>query len=299
MDHDGLFKKLLTTFFYEFLELFFDDLAALVDRSQQPEFLDKETYKESTRTRDLVVRLRLLEGEAFFIVHVEHEAQSTGDFPARFFRYFTTLWDRYHLPIYPIAIFSFPGQKLQPQSYSMEFHDLRVLEFRYRTVQLNSLNWSDFVDRPNPVASALMARMKIRKLDRPVVKLQCLRLLATLRLDKEKSGLISHFVSSYLRLNSQEMRVYEENLETISVQERQVVMQYTNEWIEKGLEQGRREGFEKASRRGLKCLLELKFAQAAAPLIARLPDLGLEVLERLQDALESGADLQQLEKLLP
>lgn len=126
-----------------------------------------------------------------------------------------------------------------------------------------------------------------------------------------KSGLISHFVSSYLRLNSQEMRVYQENLETIPVQERQVVMQYTNEWIEqgfergieqgieKGLEQGRREGSEKASRRGLKCLLELKFAQAAAPLVARLPDQGLEILERLQDALETGADLRQLEKLIP
>ena len=294
MDHDGLFKKLLTTFFYEFLDLFFHDLAALVDRSQQPEFLDKETYKESTRTRDLVVRLRLLDGEAFFIVHVEHEAQSSRDFPARFFRYFTTLWDRYHLPIYPIAIFSFPGKRLQPQSYSMTFHDLTVLEFRFMTVQLNRLNWSKFVDEPNPVASALMARMKIRKRDRPLVKLQCLRLLATLRLDKEKSGLISHFVSSYLRLNSQEMRVYEENLETIPVQERQVVMQYTNEWIE----QGRREGSEKASRRSLKYTLELKFAQAAAPLIARLPDLDLELLERLQDALESGADLQQLEKLV-
>ena len=49
-------------------------------------------------------------------------------------------------------------------------------------------------------------------------------------------------------------------------------MQYTNEWIE----QGRREGSERASRRGLKCLLE-----------------------RLQDALESGADLQQLEELVP
>ena len=139
-------------------------------------------------------------------------------------------------------------------------------------------------------------------------------MLATLRLDKEKSGLISHFVSSYLRLNSQEMRVYEENLETIPVQERQVVMQYTNEWIEQGfergieqgVEQGRREGLqrlqervEQASRRGLKYALELKFAQAASPLIARLPDLGLDILECLQDALESGADLEQLEHLVP
>ena len=64
-------------------------------------------------------------------------------------------------------------------------------------------------------------------------------------------------------------------------------------------EQGRREGFEKASRRGLKCLLELKFGQAAFALIARLPELGVDILESLQDALESGADLRQLEQLVP
>ena len=84
-------------------------------------------------------------------------------------------------------------------------------------------------------------------------------------------------------------------------------MQYTNEWIEQGfergieqgIERGRREGSEKTARRGLKYSLELKFAQAASPLIARLPDLGLDILECLQDALESGADLRQLEKLVP
>ena len=91
-------------------------------------------------------------------------------------------------------------------------------------------------------------------------------------------------------------------------------MQYTNEWIEqgieqgiergieqgieRGIEQGRREGFEKASRRSLKYSLELKFGQAASALIARLPELGVDLLESLQDALESGADLQQLEKLV-
>jgi len=56
MDHDGLFKKLLTTFFYEFLDLFFPDLAALVDLSQQPEFLDKETYARKGEDGDGVDR---------------------------------------------------------------------------------------------------------------------------------------------------------------------------------------------------------------------------------------------------
>lgn len=33
MDHDRLLKELLTTFFHEFLELFFEDIAHLIDRS--------------------------------------------------------------------------------------------------------------------------------------------------------------------------------------------------------------------------------------------------------------------------
>ena len=109
-------------------------------------------------------------------------------------------------------------------------------------------------------------------------------------------------MSSYLRLNPYEMRVYEENLESIPLGERQAVMQITNEWIEKGRLEGRSEGrlaLEKASRRGLKSFLDLKFGEAASTLIGRLPDLGVDVLESLQDALEAGADLQQLEKLVP
>jgi hypothetical protein len=71
----------------------------------------------------------------------------------------------------------------EPSAHHVAFPDLVVLDFTYRVIQLNRLNWRDFVRRPNPVASALMAKMGIAAVDRPKVKLECLRLLATLRLD--------------------------------------------------------------------------------------------------------------------
>ena len=86
MKHDRLFKELLTSFFYEFLELFFADLAQLINRSHPPIFLDKESFGElpgdSRREKDLVARVRLQNGEACFIVHIEHEAQQSGLPPA-------------------------------------------------------------------------------------------------------------------------------------------------------------------------------------------------------------------------
>jgi len=53
-----------------------------------------------------------------------------------------------------------------------------------------------------------MAKMRIETNDRPKVKAECLRLLATLRLDPARTRLISGFVDTYLRLNTQEEQVF-------------------------------------------------------------------------------------------
>ena len=45
MDHDRLFKELLTTFFMEFLDLFLPEVSAYVERDRL-EFLDKEVFTD-------------------------------------------------------------------------------------------------------------------------------------------------------------------------------------------------------------------------------------------------------------
>lgn len=46
-----------------------------------------------------------------------------------------------------------------------------VLQFEYAAIQLNRLPWRRFVGHSNPVAIALMAKMKMAPADRPKVKL--------------------------------------------------------------------------------------------------------------------------------
>jgi hypothetical protein len=48
---------------------------------------------------------------------------------------------------------------------------------------LNRLDWRDFLRRENPVAAALMAKIKMQPGERKRVKYECLRLMATLRID--------------------------------------------------------------------------------------------------------------------
>lgn len=73
IDHDRLFKELLTTFFIEFLELFLPEVLAYLERDSI-QFLDKEVFTDVTAGEryeaDLIVKAKFRGQEAFFLIHV-------------------------------------------------------------------------------------------------------------------------------------------------------------------------------------------------------------------------------------
>jgi predicted transposase/invertase (TIGR01784 family) len=246
IDHDRLFKELLSTFFLEFLELFLPQVA----RSIEPDsviFLPQEYFADltagETKIVDLLAQVRLAGQEVGFLIHLEAQSSSKANFARRIFFYFARLHQKYLQPIYPIVLFSFDEPyREEPNQYSVEFDDLKVMEFNFFPIQLNRLNWRDFLNQRNPVAAALMAKMQIDIADRPRVKVECLRLLATLRLDPARSQLISGFVDTYLKLNVQEEQVFQVEVGTLEETEREDLMQIVTSWMERGIEQGIAEG---------------------------------------------------------
>jgi len=155
------------------------------------------------------------------------------------FYYFARLHQNHVKDIYPIVIFSYDEPyRAEQNTFKIEFPTLKVLEFRFHAIQLNRLNWRDYLNRPNPVAAALMSKMKIAKRDRPKVKAECLRLLVTLQLDPAKTRLISKFVDTYLRLNAQEEQTFQAELDKIGVAQKEAIMQVTTSWEERGIETG-------------------------------------------------------------
>jgi hypothetical protein len=125
------------------------------------------------------------------------------------------------------------------------------MEFHFEVIQLNRLSWRDFVNQASPVAAALMAKMRIAPRDRPRVKLECLRLLATLRLNQAKMRLISGFVDTYLKLTANEHIEFQQGIKALSSDQKEDVMEIVTSWMEDGLKQGRREGRQQGLQRGL------------------------------------------------
>lgn len=310
MDHDRLFKLLLTTFFFEFLELFLPRLAKYLSRGKV-EFLDKEIFTDlaggERHEVDVVAKCRFKGGKAFFLIHVEDQAKAQSRYPRRMFLYFAKLLEKYDLPVYPISVFTYDRPKRpEEDKYIISFPDKKVLDFRFTSIQLNRLDWKQFQATDNPVAAALMAKMRIEPKDRPVVKLACVRMMLRLPLKAAQGALVQQFVDSYLHLSMPEQKKYEREVAKLPQPEKEKVMTVMNEWAEAALKKGRREGMKKGRAKGREegreevmaaflIVLRAKVGRLPAELerrVRKLPSPGLEALGQDLASLTSPADLK-------
>jgi hypothetical protein len=292
IDHDQLFKQLLSTFFLDFLDLFVPELAIHIDRNNL-EFLPQEYFTDivegERRAMDLVVRVNLRRrpnepevGKVWAIINCEHQSNSEANFQRRLFFYFAQLHRKYLEPVYPIAIFSFDEpQRQEPDRYRVRLPGLDILEFNFLRIQLNQLNWRDFLKQKNPVAAALMAKMKIDKKERAKVKVECLRSIATLKLDPARVSILSGFVDSYLNLTAVEEVDFEREVASIKKEsEKEKVMQIVTSWMEQGIEQGE----QKEALRLVSRVLIRRVGELNAEVNDRLQQLSVSQLEDLLDA---------------
>jgi Domain of unknown function (DUF4351) len=293
--HDQLFKEVLGEFFPEFIELFFPQLAADLDRDSI-EFLPVELFTDliagDAFETDLIVKAKFRGQESCFIIHVEHQGKFDKGFDWRMFNYFALLLRDYGLPVYPIVIFSHRSPKMAgDRSYTVEFPGWEVLRFNYRVIRLNHLAWRDFVGKANPVASAFMAKMKVRKSDRLLVKFECLRELAELSLNPAQLHLLLGFVDTYLGLEPGENARLLEQLARIEGKQKENVMQIVTSWEKQGIAKGRQEQASSLVMRQLK----RKFGQVSTSIEQSIITLPVDRLNDLGEALldfKTEADLQ-------
>jgi hypothetical protein len=306
IDHDQLFKQLLTTFFLEFLELFTPEFFAAIDPASL-EILPLEYFTDidagERKAMDVIIRVNLLgrpnapeSSRVSVVVNCEHQSTTKADFNRRLFFYFAQLHRKYLQPVYPIALFSF-DEPYRPErdSYQVRVPGLQVMDFNFLTIQLNRLDWRTFLTQRNPVAAALMAKMKIDPADRPKVKVECLRMIANLKLDKARTFQLSGFIDNYLQLNPVEKQQFQVEVDKIKLPtEREDVMELTTSWKEEGIVQGR----EFEARLLVIKQLTRKFGNLSPELLARVNGLSIDRVEALAEDLLDFTSVGDLERWL-
>ncbi len=137
--HDQHVKKLLSTFFFEFLVAFLPEIARAVDRWRF-EFLDKELIWFRRRFRkakfvDLVVKVKLKGEPSFILIHIEHQARRDPDIARRMFLYAAWLIERYGLPVWPVLVTSYARPfGPEPKRYELTVRGKPIITFNYEVV---------------------------------------------------------------------------------------------------------------------------------------------------------------------
>jgi hypothetical protein len=293
----------LRQFFGDFVDAFLPGAAQYLDK-KSVQFLDKEILdlpQQGERHEvDLVAKCRFRGEPSFFLVHIENQAQKQAEFAGRMFQYFALLYQKHGLPVYPVVVFSHPSQAAELDHFNLALPDLTVLQFRFKVIQLARLSWKDYVSRRNPAVCALMSKMGIGKEERVRVKLECLRMLLTLKINKVKQHFLGVFIDTYLRLNAVEALQFKEEAGKLpEVQEGEKIMKLMTSWEEKGMARGLEQGMERGLVKGqlavVSRLLERRFGVLGPRTKARLKQLSSPQLDGLADALldfRSKADLE-------
>jgi len=311
-DYDGAWKAALDVYLKEFLELCFPEIHAAVDWARPYRFLETELQRASSadyrgrRTVDKLVEVWGRDGvAAWVLIHIEIQSQNQADFAQRMFQYHYRLRDRFEHAVVSIAMLADDRPNWRPETYEMGLWGCEV-RFRFPTVKL-----LDYRDRlaeleanRNPVAALVLAHLAAQQTRADPVrrlqeKLALTRRLYDLGYGPEQVRLAFRFVDWLLRLPdglktqfAQELRTFEEERQMTYITSIEEI------GIEKGRIEGRIEGRAEGLIEGIAGMLDLKFGDAAAPLIAEIQAItDLETLERVKVGIKPAQTLDDVRRI--
>ena len=292
MDHDQLFKTVLQTYFQDFLQLFYPEVAGQVD-FQSVHFLDKELFTNLPEGRrrepDIVAQIKTHDGSPeIVLVHVEVQLRRERDFEERMFQYYAMLWLRYRIPILPIVIYLRGGREgLVEEEYRVRLFGRERLRFRYESIRLAPLDAGEYLGKGNPLGAALAALMDRRKVGEPVgLRALMMQRVAESDRDDARKFLLLNLIETYFKLTAVQKESFSRLLSKKEFREARE-MEVT--WADEIREEGRKEGLEKGRHAGLVAGKRDTLLQQLATKFGSLPE---ETTFRVQ-AMESLDELDR------
>ncbi len=303
MSHDQLWKDVLRTFFREFMELFFADVAARLDFGTV-EHLDQEVFTDlpegSRRQPDVVVKVQAHDGGAeIVLIHIEVQADRSAAVPARMWEYYSLLRLRRRVPVLPVVVYLAPGAGgLTSERHIERLWGRETLRFVYDAIGLPDLPAEEYLESPSVLAPALSALMGSNSTSRVIRKLRAYERMARADLDEARRWLLLYVVDKYIPLTDGETAELDRLLEPSSESEvKHMMLAYEERGMKKGLATGRIEGRIEGKTEGrtegekaiLLRLMRRRFGQMGPDVVARVeaitdPELLGVLADRVLDA---------------
>jgi predicted transposase/invertase (TIGR01784 family) len=297
-DADSPWKIVLRAYFREAIDFYFPAIAAHIDWSIAPEFLDKEFVQITPdaeigkRYADQLVRVQRKRGKPLILLlHLEVQAQKEKHFTARMFIYAIRIFELFEQPATSLALLCDANPNWRPSQHKLTSLGTNIV-FDFTAVKLLDYQsqWAALEASPNPFAIITMAHLKTQETKKtPKVrqhwKFQLVRRLYEQGYNRSEVINLFKFIDWVMVLPKPQKSEFWRDLRTYEEQQQ---MPYITSVEEIGYERGREEG-EQRGREEERRSLALKLIRRGIPLeiIAEDTELSIETLQQLQTQLES------------
>lgn len=268
-EYDQFFKELFHRLLFRFLECYAPELAATLDPSRPPIFLDKEVPAEPrNKTADILAKVYTRQAQER-LLHLEAQGQSQGIFPRRMHDYFQRFRRRHpSTPIHSIAVLLYrQGSTNRYGRYTDELDARVFLWFEYGIIPLADLHARDYLDHPDPLVHGLMGILRRGGLDAVQLKAQSLaKVLHGTKPNTDEREMLIDALDRYFVLPARDYERYRQLTVELKLEEAQEMMTLAEE---RGIEKGR----VRQSQEILLTQLREKFGDAARkaePVVRRL-----------------------------
>ncbi|MBP1990318.1 Rpn family recombination-promoting nuclease/putative transposase [Paenibacillus eucommiae] len=293
LPHDEAFKKLLQTFFAEFIALFFPELDRLLDHSHTRLLMQEQLVDivgEEAKHLDLLLETKYTVLDAYVLIHFEPQSYKKKLFHERMFIYFSRLFERHrkeHKLIIPIAIFTSDQIRDEPDTLLMAIPEHDILRFQFLKVELRKQDWRRFMESDNPVAAALLAKMGYTKKEAREVRLAYLRMILRIRkkLDDARLALIMSVADIYFQPDREQDEAILLELSELYPEEGEAIMELMPAWKRWGYEEGIERGIEQGIEKGIEQGIEQGIEKGKEEIIRKFLNKGFSPAE-IADTLE-------------
>lgn len=305
---DSAWKDLLDHHFEDFLRYFFPTVAAEVDWTRAPVFLDKELVKLSPRNAtgarfaDKLAQVWLRNGASLqILLHSEVQGRARAVFNRRMYVYNYRITDRYELEVVSLGVVTGSAGRTQLGRYETARWGCRLI-FEFPVVNL--ADWrgreAELAASAEPFALVVLAQLKVvaagRKLDRQYAAKQLLLELLLQKGYRQKyAQSLLRFIDWLYQLPPELEQRLNHELETKQGDRN---MPYVTSWERRGQQRGEVIGEERGERKMLLRLLVSKFGAISPELQAQIEGLPSPKLGKLAEALLAFTKPADLERWL-
>ncbi|MDM8516750.1 hypothetical protein QUF76_11160 [Desulfobacterales bacterium HSG16] len=304
-EYDSPWKEILETYFRDFVEFFFPEVAQGIDWKKGYTFLDKEFQKAvrdaklGTRFADKLVQVWKKNGDkAWVLAHVEVQGQYESKFSKRIFVYNYRIFDRYDRPVASLVVLADERPKWRPVSYSHELWGCKVsIEFPVVKLADYKKRWKELEKSDNPFAFAVMAHLKTQETrhntkDRRRWKVYLIRKLYEHEYDRKDIINIFRFIDWLMKLPEEAEKSF---WEEVCQYEEEKKMRYVTTGERIGYKRGKLEGKLEAIELGL----SIRFGDDILGIMGKIQKIqDVERLKAIKDAIKTARNFSEMRKII-